>query len=365
VQSIRTTLTRGLAGVRATVTGHGLSAVKAATAAVLAWLVAGWLLPSGPDFYAPLVAVLSVHPTVAGTLRDAVQRLVSLGIGLAIGYALTTTVGLHIWSLGLALVAAVLISTWERLGDEGVQVPIAALLVLLLAEDPTLYAEQLLGEGLIGGLVAAVVNVVVIPPLQVGAAERALVTLRRRLGDLVDDMSAQVGGDWPPAEQDWIARARELDGPLRDARDAVQTGDESTRFNPRGRRFRHIPPGQRQSFESLEFVTLAVRDLATSLSEAADPDDPALHLNELFRPALARALRSVAEAITAYGSPEESADTAAESRPVAAAAGQVAELRRLLEESEAPEVPSLLAEGAVVTELGRLVAHLQRAPLHH
>ena len=195
-----------------------------------------------------------------------------------------------------------LVATWERLGEEGLQIPIAALLVLLLADDPTLYAEQLLGEGLIGGLVAAVVNVVVIPPLQVGMAERALVRLRRRLGDLVDDMSAQVGGlaagrtavDRPGP------RARR---PLNEAREAVRTGDESTRFNPRGRRLRHVPPGQRKSFESLENVTLAVRDLATSLSEAADPEDPALHLNEVFRPALARALRSVAEAITAYGSP--------------------------------------------------------------
>ena len=362
---MRTALARAWSGTRATVTGHGLSAAKAATAAVLAWIVAGWLMPSGPDFYAPLVAVLSVHPTVAGTLRDTVQRMVSVGIGLAIGYAVTVTVGLHVWSLGLALLLAMLISAWERLGEEGGQIPIAALLVLLLAEDPTLYAEQLLGEGLIGGLVAAAVNVVVIPPLQVGMAERALVRLRQRLGDLVDDMSSQVGGGWPPEDQRWIARARELDRPLHEAREAVRTGDESTRFNPRGRRFRHVPPGQRTSFESLENVTLAVRDLATSLSEAADPDDPALHLNEVFRPALARALRSVAEAITAYGSPEDSTDTAAESRPVAAAAREVQELRRLLAQSETPEVPSLVAEGAIVTELGRLVAHLQRAPLHY
>ncbi|MDK3255053.1 FUSC family protein [Blastococcus capsensis] len=365
MRSVRTTLTGAFSGLRATVTGHGVSAAKAATAAVLAWIVAGWLLPAGSDFYAPLVAVLSVQPTVAGTLRDTVQRLAGVGIGLAIGYVVTATVGLHWWSLGAVLAVAVLSSTWHRLGDEGVQVSVAALLVLLLAEEPTLYVGQLLGEGLIGGLVAAAVNIAVIPPLQVGVAERALVTLRHRLGDLVDDMSAQVGGEWPPEEQRWIARARELDDPLRDAREAVQTGGESTRFNPRGRRFRHVPPGQRQSFESLENVTLAVRDLATSLSEAADPDDPALHLNELFRPALARALRSVAEALTSYGSPEGSADTAAEGRPVAAAAREVEELRRLLAESEAPEVPALLAEGAVVTELGRLVAHLQRAPLHH
>ncbi|WP_346620946.1 hypothetical protein [Blastococcus montanus] len=73
----------------------------------------------------------------------------------------------------------------------------------------------------------------------------------------------------------------------------------------------------------------------------------------------------MAEALTSYGTPETSRDTAAARRPVEAAAREVEELRRLLADSEAPEVPSLLAEGAVVTELGRLVAHLQRAPLHH
>ncbi|WP_346620944.1 hypothetical protein [Blastococcus montanus] len=199
MRSIRTTLTRGLAGVRGSVEAHGLSAV---------------------------------------------------GLGLALGYVVTATAGLHVWSLGLVLVVAVVLSKWQRLGEEGVQVPVVALLVLLLAEEPRLYAGQLLAEGVIGGLVAAAVNIVVIPPLQVRAAERALVTLRHRLGDLVDDMSSEVGGDWPPEEQRWIDRARELDGPLQDAREAVRTGDESTRFNPRGRRFGHVPPSQRQTFES-------------------------------------------------------------------------------------------------------------------
>ena len=46
---MRTALARAWSGIRATVTGHGISAAKAATDAVLAWIVAGWLMPGGPD----------------------------------------------------------------------------------------------------------------------------------------------------------------------------------------------------------------------------------------------------------------------------------------------------------------------------
>jgi hypothetical protein len=53
------------------------------------------------------------------------------------------------------LLLATLLSRWPRLGAQGAQGPIAALLMLLLARSPTPYAESLLAEGVIGALVAA------------------------------------------------------------------------------------------------------------------------------------------------------------------------------------------------------------------
>lgn len=357
-----------LTGVRAQagtgVRRHGTGAVKAGAAAVVAWLIARWILPTGSDFYAPLVAVLSVQSTVARTFRDTAQRLSGVGIGLALGYVVVVTVGLHWWSLGPVLVVASLVSTWGRLGEQGVQVPIATLLVILFAEHPTTYGTQLLGEGLIGALTAAAVNLVVLPPLYVRTADSALADLRTALGDVVDQMSRDVGGQWPPDSPDWLERARAVNQPLEAARDAVEWGAESALLNPRGRRVRQVPRLQRQAISTLEHVTVSVRDLAATLEEAADPQDRVLHLNEVFRPELGRALRSLANALTSYGEPESSAAAAAERRPVDEAAEQVRSLQRRLSELDTPEVPSLLAEGALVTELDLVVRELQRAPLH-
>lgn len=348
-----------------TVRENWLFAVKAGAAAVAAWLLARWLLPSGSNFYAPLVAVLSVHPTVVRTLRDTAQRLSGVGIGLALGYLVVITVGLHWWSLGAVLTVATLISTWRRLDAEGVQVPIAALLVLLFARNPTEYAAQLLGEGVIGALAAAAVNLVVLPPLYVRTADSRLVELRAALGDVVDSMSRDIGRAWPPESPDWLERARSVSPRLEAARQAVERGSESTVLNPRGRAVRERPRLQRQALSTLEHVTVSVRDLAGTLEEATDPQDAALGLDEAFRPLLAEALHSVANALTSYGDPDRPAEAAVERHPVDEAAEQVRQLELRLAEAPVPQAPSLLAEGALVTELDLLVRELQRVPGDH
>jgi hypothetical protein len=361
----RAALARGVSGVVGGVRDHGVSAAKASAAAVLAWLLVGWLMPQSGGFYAPMVAVLSVLPTVLRTVRDAVQRLVAVGLGLGMGWVVAVTVGLHWWSLGAVLFVSFLFWAWHRLGEEGVQVPVGALFVLVFARDPTVYVAQLLAEGVLGAVVAAAVNVAVLPPVHVRGADRALGELRLALGDLVDDMSAAVGEDWPPrVPPDWSRRARGMDARLDAAREAVRAGRESTTLNPRARRLRGATAEQRTAFLRLEQMRVVVRDLAGTLEEAADADNPELNLEPGFRPRLARALRSLAEALTSYGTPGGSTDAAAAERPLQETVGQVDELqRRLAEERAGSGVAALQAEGTVLTQLARAVRILRQAPL--
>lgn len=358
-----TAVRTAVASVVTALRDHGVGSAKAAAAAVLAWLLAGWLMPGSVGFYAPLVAVLSVLPTVVRTLRDVVQRLVAVGLGLGIGWLVSAAVGLHWWSLAGLLAVASLLATWGRLGEEGLQVPIGALFILLLAEDPTVYAAHLLGEGVIGSLVAAAVNIAVLPPLQVRPADRALSDLRHALGDLVDDISAGVDDGWPPERPAWLRRGRDMDGRIAAARTAVRHGRESTAFNPRGHQWRGVPQQQRESFLRLEQISVVVRDLAGTLEEAADPDRPGMTVDDGFRPGLGRALRHLAEALTGYGSPEKSTDVAAAEHPLEMAVGEVDGLQRRLAEERSSGVAALVAEGAIVSQLARAVRILRGAPL--
>lgn len=341
-----------------------LTAVKAGVAGGGAWLFAGWLVPSGSDFYAPLVAVLSVQPTVVRTLRDPAQRLLGVAFGLALGYVVVATIGLNAWSLATVLAIATLVSTWRRLGAQGAQVPIAALLVLLFAESPAAYAVQLLTEGAIGALTAAVINLVVAPPLYVLTAESHLAQVRAELGDVVDAMSRGVGEQWPPESPDWLDRARRVTEQMQRARTAVEQGSESTVLNPRGRTDRERPRRQRQTLSTLEHVTVSVRDLAGTLQAAAEQDADMLRLNDVFRPPLAEALHSLASALSSYGESQPTSQKAAEPRPVDQAAEQVRGLQDRLGQLEPAQVPAFFTEAALVTELDLIIRELRRTKLH-
>jgi hypothetical protein len=347
--------------VRRAVTPHLGWALKSALAGVLAWLVARSLVEVGTDFYAPLVAVLSVHPTVARTLRDAAQRLLGVVLGLALGFVALQVADLHWWSMAAVLVVAMSASTWRGLGEEGVQVPIAALLMLVFADDPATYAEGLVVEGLVGVVAAATVNLLVVPPLHVRTAEQAISRLRRELGDVLDRMSSEVGSaGWPPERLRWSGDARRLEQILGTARDAVEAGSESVRWNVRARPVRALPESQRQAVIALERVTVGVREMGRLLTEAA-AEDHLPHLNDLFRPRLADVLRKVATAVSAAGRPDPSPDAAAQCAPLEEAEQELRTLQHQLISWEPPELPSLLAEGALVTQLRAVVRDLREA----
>jgi hypothetical protein len=351
--------------VRAAVRRHGLSAAKAAVAAAVAWQVSRALLPAGPGFYAPLVAALSVHPTVARTLRDGGQRLLAVGIGLLLGYVVVRLGGVHWWSMFGVTALATLLAAWHRLGGEGVQVVVAALLMLLFAEHPADYATGLLAEGVIGALVAAVVNVVLVPPVHVRSAEQALTELRLAVGGVAEDMSRDVGAeDWPPSSPGWLDATRRLERPLSRAREAVDQGSESIRLNPRARRLRTVPQRQRQALTALEYIVVDLRQMARTLSEASDETSPSFVLADVFRPRFADALHAVAGALTAYGDEQAPSDAAAAQQPVEAARSHVEDLQRSVTEAEHHQVASLIAESALAADLEQVVSSLERGPLH-
>jgi hypothetical protein len=361
--SLRRTAARTRQGLRSSIGW----AAKASVAGVLAWMLAGVLVDFGSDFYAPLVAVLTVQPTVARTLRDSVQRLLGVALGLGLGYLTLVVVGVHWWSLALVLLVSMTASTWRRLGMEGAQVPIAALLMLLLASDPQRYGESLLAEGVVGVVTAALVNLVVVPPLHVRDADAAIRRLRAGLGDVVTRMADDVedeGDDGSVLQvSDWSSELALVDDHVQRARAAVDTGSESVRLNPRARPVRAVPEAQRQTLLALEHAAVGVREIGRVLGEAADEDQP-LDLEPQFRPRLARALRLLSAAVSACGDPSASPDTAAESDPLGAAAAQVEELERVLASWDMPGISAFLAEGALVTQLTHVVRDLERAPTH-
>lgn len=131
----------------------------------------------------------------------------------------------------------------------------------------------------------AVINLVLVPPVHVRTAEQALTDLRSALGRVVDGMSRDVGApDWPPSSPE---QTRALQDPLSRAREAVDRGSESVLLNPSARRVRSVPRRQREALTSLEYIVVDVRQMARTLSDAADEGPSLFVLGDRFRPQFA------------------------------------------------------------------------------
>ncbi len=231
--------------------------------------------------------------------------------------------------------------------------PVASLLVLLLADQPTEYAAQLIGEGLIGAVAAAAVNLAVLPPLNVGAADRAIRDVRDAVGGLLGDMSAGITGVSPAEPAGWLRRAKDLDHPLHLAREAVQRGEESTVLNPWGIRARAVSRGQRRTLVALEQVTVVVRDIAATLEDAAGSDEDLFPWDDGFRSALAEVFLILAAGLSSHEGSGRFEETLQHAE----------ELHRRLFRRAGGEAPALMVEGAVLVGVGRAVQELKRAAM--
>src|SRR5699024_4955714 len=114
-----------------------LQSVKIAVAAVAAWALARWLLPS-VAFLAPYSALFLMNSTVSRSVADAVRQLLTLGLGVLLAFVAATLLGKQLAGLGMVAFLGTLLGNWPRLGRNGVWVGVTALFALLFgqAADP-------------------------------------------------------------------------------------------------------------------------------------------------------------------------------------------------------------------------------------
>ena len=83
---------------------HVSQLVKTALAAVLAWLVSARMLHVTQPFLAPWAALLTVHATIFGSVKQGCARRPAAVLGVLLAFGLGHVVGLNALSLGLATV---------------------------------------------------------------------------------------------------------------------------------------------------------------------------------------------------------------------------------------------------------------------
>lgn len=340
--------------------------------ATLSYVLAETLLPPGgpKPLLSPLTALLVVQFSVYQTIRASILRVGAVTSGVLVAVLAASTIGFSWWTLGLTILAALVVGHLLRLREHVLEAPISAMLIFALGSASETGAATRVLETLIGAA-AGLTATLLAPSVRVRPAEEAVQHITEQLRALLQDIADGLRGERAEGEaarwQDAAERlAREIGRIDRD----LSAAEESVRLNPRARARRLIDAGValRNAMETIEHFTLSLRGLTRSL---ADDDRLGAHGRLLTDPDLRRelgdALAAVAASIAAYGRLARS-DIARDARPFRAeqdlemrvdiARERRARLARRLHERAAAGNPWPLY-GEVSMDLDRLIENLR------
>ncbi|MHA6668328.1 FUSC family protein [Homoserinimonas sp. A447] len=280
-----------------------LLALKTAIAAGLAWPIAQ-LLPGTVDeysYYAPLGALISMMPTLMGSLRASLQTVLGLAIGIGLAWAVIQSPLSGVASVPLAVGLGVLLGGLRGLGAGRDYVPIAALFVLIIggaqADDYSLGYVVQMGVGMAIGIV---VNLVIVPPLRMRESANEIIGLRQDIADNLDSMAGALMERWPPEHQDWLDGVTSLESSLRAAEPVIEDARESRRINPRVWWHRYDLQEDYDDLAALGTLGRHTRELSETMTAAIWADPVPAQLPEELREPLSIGLARMAELVRAW-----------------------------------------------------------------
>ena len=168
--------------------------VRLTVTAVFAYLISLTVPGTSHSVLVPLTALLVAQVSLHQT-RSAISRVAAVVAGVLLAVGLAALVGFTWWSLGITIAVALTIGYALHLGDNTLEVPISAMLIL--SGDTKAAATGRIVDTFIGtaaGLVAGCV----FTSAQVQSAEEAIEDLCRKMSELLARMAAGlIEGDVP------------------------------------------------------------------------------------------------------------------------------------------------------------------------
>jgi uncharacterized membrane protein YgaE (UPF0421/DUF939 family) len=326
-------------------------AVKAALAAGLAWSAAHAIPGAAHEYpyYAPVGALLSLYPTVAGSVKTALQTLAGLFLGVGLAWLMMLWATPSALSVAVLVCLGVLLAGIPRLGTGKDWVPTAALFVLLVGgPDAESYSTGYLVQTALGAAVGILVNFTVFPPLHFNAAVNQLERLRNNLAEQLEQMTQALVEPWPPEHQDWSRHGEHLATLAAQAREAVQHAAQSSKANPRRRLHPRDLAEDFRRLQLLEQALFHVRDMTDVLSAVIWEEH--LRIPPRLVDPLAAAMAAVAAAVRGLND-EDAGQLRAE------AGDRHQDLMQELDRAASAENPSA-AVGSLTVSLSRILRAL-------
>jgi uncharacterized membrane protein YgaE (UPF0421/DUF939 family) len=263
-----------------------LQAAKTAVAAGISWFIAANVMGNRIPVFAPLAALLTVQVTVWDSVARGLQRVLGVVVGVLVAYGFARLAGINAWSIALVIFVSLLAGRALRLGQQGsIQVPVSALLVLVLGATTGGYALDRILDTVVGAATGILVNLVIVPPTQLKSARREVNAFAGALATLLRGVAQSIvlpGADMAAHLQ----QARRLSDDTKAASLAVERSEAATRLNPAGRRDRPAVQILQSAVKTLTLVERAARGITRALADAPStwrpPDELGRLLSELL-----------------------------------------------------------------------------------
>jgi hypothetical protein len=281
-----------------------VNVIRLTTAAVLSYLITLALTSGAIDLTGPLTALLVMQASAFSTLKMGAVRVGAVLAGVLIATLVSIWIGLTWWSLGAVIAASLVAAKILRLGEQAMEAPISAMLILGVT-SPNVAAEIRVLNTLIGAGVGVAFNLLYPPALPTRRAGRAIIEVAEATAAPLDAASTDLAKGPINREQvrDWLDRVHAGSLRLTSATKTVTTLKDSRRLNPRALGTTDIEPVLASGLRTLEGCSLATRALFTvllaELPTEDRPDDP---YGEELRAAFAIVLHDAADCIRAFGS---------------------------------------------------------------
>jgi uncharacterized membrane protein YgaE (UPF0421/DUF939 family) len=155
-------------------TAAGLISVQGAVAAAIAWWIAHSLLHHPRPFFAPIAAIIVLDVSEGRRLVKAVQLVLGVALGIAIGDALIYEIGTGAWQVGLVVFLATVLAVFLT-GNDTVVAQAASSAVLIATLMPPrgggIYVTRFV-DALVGGAIALLVLTLLLPANPVATVSR-------------------------------------------------------------------------------------------------------------------------------------------------------------------------------------------------
>ncbi|MFE2376591.1 aromatic acid exporter family protein [Streptomyces sp. NPDC059398] len=336
---------------------------KGVVAAVVAWSLAGRLLPATVTTFAPFTALLILQVTLYKSFRDCIQYLAAMLLGTALAAGLGATAGVHAWSLALLILCALAIGKTQRLGYQGSQVPVIGIFAFSSGHGNLSYIGHLVASVALGAGCALVAHMAVAPARRTPRSEQAVEALSVQTQRILTMLSEATAGQDTLGQgclDDWARQCTRIAAEIDRARSRIDEEDENSRLNPR-----QASPGARHllthTHPTITLVDRAlghIRSVVRSLSHAVRSGDYD-SLSRAFLDPYSVLLREAGDLLNLVM--RQDADPGEVGTALREAERQCRDLQtnRHIMDAGSP-VQSALC-GSLITDVGRLVDELQQA----